>query len=411
MTPAEDADGEGLDDVIARLLGLVTALRRAGAPVGPATTIDAVAALKAVDLADRRQLRAALAAVLVSGPSYQAVFDDLFALWFPPGVTRADSDEATFSDRLAEALDADDDHALQQLADETAERFGQIPAQDGTPAYYHYRAARAVDTLAAELGQRSDDTLDTPHLVAFRRAVDQAIRRRNAEAHGRDAVAERLVAEPLVERDLLRLDPGEQDALRAEIAVLVQRLARRLAVRRQRARQGRLDIRRTVRRSLATGGVPFTPVFRRRRPHRPDLVVLADVSGSVAAFARFTLLFLHALQGEHARVRSFAFIDTVDEITEALDTVDVAAAVDRVIREARVVAGAGHSDYGAALADFHTRVDGELPARATVLVLGDARTNHHPPRAHVLAELRRQVSHVYWLNPEPRAHWNTGDSV
>jgi uncharacterized protein with von Willebrand factor type A (vWA) domain len=189
-------------------------------------------------------------------------------------------------------------------------------------------------------------------------------------------------------------------------------MAARLARRRRHGGHGRLDFRRTLRRSLSTGGVPADPRFRRPHPHKPEIVVLADVSGSVATFARFTLQLVHALSGAFSAVRAFVFIDGIDEVTHLFEGADdLAGALARVHEEADVVAADGHSDYGRALSTFWSQWGPEVTGRTSVIVLGDARNNYHGARGDVLAELHRRARRVWWLNPEPRSYWDTGDSI
>jgi len=177
-------------------------------------------------------------------------------------------------------------------------------------------------------------------------------------------------------------------------------------------RHGRLDFRRTLRRSLSTGGVPADPRYRRPSPHKPEIMVLADVSGSVAPFARFTLQLVHALAGEFSTVRSFVFIDGIDEVTRLFSaTDDMAEALARVHTEADVVAADGHSDYGRALESFWSRWGWEITPRTSVVILGDARNNYHAANPWVLADVRRRARRLWWLNPEPRSYWDTGDSI
>ena len=139
---------------------------------------------------------------------------------------------------------------------------------------------------------------------------------------------------------------------------------------------------------------------------------MADISGSVAAFARFTLQLVYALSSQFSRTRSWAFVDGIDEVTGFLKGEDdIAAAVNRINTQADVIWAEGHSDYGHALSDFVARWGKELTARTTVLVLGDARNNYHSVQPWAITELARRSRHVWWLNPEPRAYWDTGDSV
>ncbi|HEV2427546.1 MAG TPA: VWA domain-containing protein, partial [Acidimicrobiales bacterium] len=193
---------------------------------------------------------------------------------------------------------------------------------------------------------------------------------------------------------------------------LSRKLAVRLARRRRRRRRGPVDLRATVRQSLSTGGVPLDLRFKPPRPAKPEIYVIADISGSVASFARFTLHLVHAISTQFSKVRSFVFIDGLDEVTEFFDGVDdPSEAVARITAEADVVAFDGHSDYGRALAAFHDDYADSLTRRSTILLLGDARSNYHAPHPEVLADLRQRAKALYWLNPEPRAYWNSGDSV
>jgi uncharacterized protein with von Willebrand factor type A (vWA) domain len=167
-----------------------------------------------------------------------------------------------------------------------------------------------------------------------------------------------------------------------------------------------------MRRSLSFGGAPADPRFKAPHKSKPELWVLADISGSVAAFARFTLQLVYALSSQFSRTRAWAFVDGIDEVTGFLKGEDdIAAAVNRINTEADVIWAEGHSDYGHALSDFVERWGKEVTARTTVLVLGDARNNYHSVQPWAIAELARRSRHVWWLNPEPRAYWDTGDSV
>ena len=199
--------------------------------------------------------------------------------------------------------------------------------------------------------------------------------------------------------------------MRAQIRPLARKLATRTSVKRKRGRDGRLDVRRTVRHSMSTGGVPFQPAFRPRKNHKPELFVVCDVSGSVASFARFTLMLVHTLQEQFTKVRSFAFIDTLDEVTSLFETGDFSDAMRRMMSEAELVWLDGHSDYGHSFERFHAEHASDVSPRSTVVILGDARNNYRASNSWVLQDLNRRARHVYWLNPEPIQYWGTGDSV
>ncbi|HET9091726.1 MAG TPA: VWA domain-containing protein, partial [Acidimicrobiales bacterium] len=246
----------------------------------------------------------------------------------------------------------------------------------------------------------------------LRREIEAEIRRRLVADRGAEALAKSL-RKPLPEDvDFMHATRDELVMMRRAIQPLTRKLQARLARKRRHLRRGSLDFRATVRHSLSYGGVPAEPRFRHPRPSKPEIFVVADVSGSVAAFARFTLHLVHAISSQFSTVRSFVFIDGIDEVTEIFERSEtVTEAVHRVNQEADVVWVDGHSDYGHALSVFFQRWGAEVGPKTSVLLLGDARSNYHTPESWVVKELRQRARHVYWLNPEPEAYWGSGDSI
>jgi uncharacterized protein with von Willebrand factor type A (vWA) domain len=432
--------------VLAALQGFLDELRVAGLPVSLTESLDALEAVRHVDMVDRPALREALAATVVKRAEHRPTFDTVFDVWFSPlgapGAVEASADEdgggvelddADVTALLEQALESGDQALLRALARLAVSRHaGMAPGRLLGTAYHLHRTLRHLDAegaLARLVGEAAEDGdgESSPltglerrlraddhraNLERLRAEVEAEVRRRLVAERGAEAVV-RSVRRPLPEDvDFMHATGEELAALRRALQPLARRLAVRLGRRRRHRRRGPLDFRSTVRHSLSSGGVPAEPRFRHRRPSKPEVVVVADVSGSVAAFARFTLQFVHALSGQFSKVRSFVFVDGIDEVTRLFEGADdLAEAVQRVHREADVVWAEGHSDYGHALVDFWRRWGGEITARTTVVVLGDARNNYHPPEAWALAELARRARHVWWLNPEPRSYWDTGDSV
>jgi uncharacterized protein with von Willebrand factor type A (vWA) domain len=419
--------------MLERFLGFAGALRAAGVPVATSENVDALRALGHVPFEDRDAFRAALAATMVKSAAHRPAFDVLFDLYFGAGPdprateARDAGDPAStpeeLLEELAEALRAGGGAALRDLARRAVVRLGRVDAPRGGSPYFQYRVFRVLDPdrLAARLEGELAGLGSLEREVrrrelregarAFRRAVEAEVRRRLAEHRGPEVVAAHSVRPLPEDLELLRATREEVAELRRAIRPLARKLAARLALRRRHGRRGRLDVRRTVRRSLSTGGVPFHPVYRPRRPHRPELFLLCDVSGSVSAFARFTLMLVHALQSQFARVRSFTFVDTIDEVTRFFEREDFLDAVERMEAEARVVWLDGHSDYGTSLERFLAVYGDAVGPRATVLVLGDARNNYRSSSAGALRALRGRARRVWWLNPEPARYWDTGDSI
>jgi len=246
----------------------------------------------------------------------------------------------------------------------------------------------------------------------FRSEVESEIRERMVADRGPEDVA-RTLRHPLPEDvDFLNATRADAAAIREALRPLARKLASRLARKRRSRRDAPLDFRHTMRKSLSTGGIPVELVFRKPHPSRPELIVIADISGSVATFASFTLQLVYALRSEFARVRCFVFVDGIDEVTELMEKADNLAEVTHSINQgSSAVWLSGRSDYGHALKVFERRWLAQVRSRSTVLILGDARNNYLHPREESLALIAERAKTLYWLNPERVAMWNDGDSI
>lgn len=404
-----------------RLAGFVAELRAAGLPVSLTENIDAMDAVRYVALDDREALRTAMAATMVKRRDHRPAFDAVFDVFFSVGPVAGedpDDPDLDLAALLESALASGDVDAVRRLARLAVARLAGMEEGRGVRgSAYVFKTMRLLDVDGA-LGRllAGAGWLERDEVAAgaerLRAEVEAEVRRRLVEERGPAAVA-RSVRRPLPEDvEFLHASREELASLQRSLPPLARRMASRLARRRRAGRHGRLDFRRTLRRSLSTGGVPADPRFRRPSPHKPEIMVLADVSGSVATFARFTLQLVHALAGGFSTVRSFVFIDGIDEVTRLFaGTDDMAEALARIHAEADVVAADGHSDYGRALASFWDRWGREISPRTSVVILGDARNNYHAANPWVLADIRRRGRRLWWLNPEPRSYWDTGDSV
>ena len=438
------------------LTGFVQELRESGVPVSMVEAIDAIEAVAHTDIADRPAFKAALGATLVKNIRHYEAFDVAFEVYFAlergGSFDDPDTDDPTRapnessgghsgqggsggSDEVIDALMAalmsalatNDPDQLRRVARQAVNQLAGM--ERGRPVggtYYLYRTLRQlsveqiIDQLVDEAAAQATDALDRrlreeelqERLERFREEVRAEIRRRLVADRGREAVAKTLRKPLLEDLDLMHATRVELAHIEQAIHPLTRKLAARLAQRRKRKNQGRLDFRKTVRRSLATGGVPVEPVFRNPRPSRPEVFLLCDISGSMATFARFTLQFVYAMSGQFSKLRSFVFVDALDEATRFFDTgTDFDESLAAVSSEAEVVWLDGHSDYGNSLEMFWDRYGSELTPRSTVIVTGDARNNYRNARGEVLGQIADQVRAVFWLNPEPRGYWDTGDSV
>jgi uncharacterized protein with von Willebrand factor type A (vWA) domain len=331
---------------------------------------------------------------------------------------------------LMKALMNGDQALMRALAKQSVQRFaGMEPGRPVGGTYYLYRTLRNLDldnmlqklmeASKQEVGgeltaleERLEKDEYESRIDQFKKEIEAEIRRRLVADRGAEAMAKTL-RKPLPEDvEFMHASRDEMQALKKSLYPLTRKLAARLARKRRHGRKGPLDFRNTVRHSLSYGGTPAEPKFKQPRPSKPELMVVADISGSVAAFARFTLMLVYAIQGQFSKVRSFVFIDGIDEVTEFFKgTDDISEAIHRVNTEADVVWVDGHSDYGHAFEVFWDKYGKDIGPKTTVLFLGDARNNYHASQAWVIKEIRSKARQVYWLNPEPKSYWNTGDSI
>ena len=464
MSLAETPTRAGDKPLLDLLSDFIVELRRAGLPVSLTENLDAMEAVTHVPIEDREAFKYALGATLVKNHAHWKAFEVVFEVYFSlrgpeyeviregDDVAPADEDaefapgqgqqpqgggggmQALTPEQLAEmlfkALMNGDAAMLAALARQAVTRYaGMEPGRPVGGTYYLYRTLRnlELEEILDNLMEASRDEAPedlTPleerlerdefadRIEQLKREIEAEIRRRLVADRGVDAMAKTL-RKPLPEDvDFMHASREELANLRKAIYPLTRKLAVRLARKRRHGRKGPLDFRSTMRHSLSYGGVPAEPKFRFPRPAKPEIMVVADISGSVAAFARFTLHLVYAISNQFSKVRSFVFIDGLDEVTRFFEGVeDIGEAVHRVNTEADVVWVDGHSDYGHALGVFWERFNRDIGPKTTVLVLGDARNNYHASQSWILKEVQHRARKVYWLNPEPRAYWDTGDSI
>jgi uncharacterized protein with von Willebrand factor type A (vWA) domain len=445
------------------LSGFVTELRNAGIPVSLTENLDAMNAIAHIPLEDREAFKYALGATMVKNHSHWRAFETVFEVYFSlrgPEYAITGTEEGLddflrdlqdqmrtgegntggggmdqltpeeLMNILMKALMSGDQAMMRALARQAVQRFaGMEPGRPVGGTYYLYRTLRNLDLDSmmdrmmeagrdesgreqSRLEERLERDEYQTRIEQFKQEVEAEIRRRLVADRGAEAMAKTL-RKPLPEDvEFMHASRDEMANLKKALQPLTRKLAAKLARKRRNKRRGPLDFRATVRHSLAYGGVPAEPKFRFPRPAKPELVVIADISGSVAAFARFTLMLVYAISNQFSKVRAFVFIDGIDEVTDFFkSTEDVSEAIQRINTEADVIWVDGHSDYGHAFEVFWERWGGEINAKSTVLLLGDARNNYHAPQSWVVKNIKEKARHVYWLNPEPRSYWNTGDSI
>ena len=411
------------------LVGFVRALRAAGAEASPAETIDAARAVALVGYADRAGLKASLGVSLAKSASEKALHDRIFDQYFSaPATSRRNQQqvdkaasalqtgEADIDALLALAASAPGSTALASALSQAARTVGVDDIRFASQAAFFARrmlqtlGIAALETrLLRRLGELTAAAqAEARALDSARAALQQhalALVEQRFELFGKPAT-EAFMDQVAVHRSIGRMSPPDMDRMKAVVA----RMARRLAVRHSRRRRirlhGQLDFRRTLRANAGHDSVPFDLAFKYTRRDKPRIVVVCDVSGSVALHVRFLLLFLYALQGAITDLQTFAFSNRLKDVAQALERLPFDDAMALILREV----GGGATDYGQAWVDLRDRHWHDIDRRTTVLVLGDGRSNQTDPRLDIFAELAERAKRVVWLSPEPPGRWGSGDS-
>jgi hypothetical protein len=411
------------------------AARGAGVRVSPAESIDAMRAVEKVGLSDRAILRDTFLLTLAKSEDEKKALGDCFDLFFarpeltPPSpandrsdATIAQQENRTESSGGGQPTENLGSLARMLLAQDRTEIAAAVAGASSTASltdirYFTQRGLFSSRILDAMGIQRLRDDLDdliarNPALAERLQAATEALRENVREAvsqalllYGREE-AENLRNDILRNAPLSRIEPRQVDQMRALIRQIARRLRERYSKPRKRQRRGHLDVRRTLRRNAAWGGVPFLTAWKRRHRDKPKIVALCDVSGSVARVSDFFLLLIHSLHEVVSDVRSFAFSGHLIEVSEILET----NTPEEAMREIMSKVGFGSSDYGSSFADFERQWMQCVTPQTTVIVLGDARSNNLDPGADILRRISERSKRVVWLNPEGRMTWGWGDS-
>jgi uncharacterized protein len=410
------------------------AARSAGMRVSAAEGIDAARAVQIVGFTDRTVLKDTLSLVLAKTPDEKNLFDECFDLYFKRDNLAQEDDEdpagnprnpatqggmggegmgGSGGSSLPQMLLDDDRAALAASMEEAARQSGIQNIRFFTQKNLYAR--RILDRMGLRQVERDIDALrkQDDHAAADRlEARIEALRDQARDLVERNLLlfargeTEKFREELLKSARLSNLERRDLDRMRILVRAMAKRLAARYAKTRRRRLRGQLDTRRTIRRNMGWGGVPFITVWKQKRIEKPRVLVLCDVSGSVAAMAQFLLMFLYALNEALKDIRSFAFAGSLIEVSDILEKEPVETAIAKIMQ----MIGYGSSNYGNSLADFEDGWMKLVSNKTTIIILGDARGNRTDPRTEIMQRLSQRAKRIIWLNPEFRSAWGTGDS-
>ncbi|MCC7079176.1 MAG: VWA domain-containing protein [Burkholderiales bacterium] len=412
--------------------------RGAGLRVSAAEGIDAARAVDLVGYHDRTLLKDTLALVLAKTPEEKALYDEAFELYFrraefakaasldnaeapahagqAGAADRADETGSSGPAPLLQLLDSDDRATLASALESAARAIGIEKIRLFTQKNLYIRqildrmGLREVEAQIAALRASggADDDERAQRLSARLERLRDAARDHVERAlllYGR-AETEQLRERMLKSARLANIDPSQHERIRVLVRKMAKRIATRYAIQRRKRQRGQLDVRRTLRRNMGWGGVPFVTAWKQRRIEKPRVMVLCDVSGSVAWVAQFLLMFIYALTEVLSDIRSFVYTSSLIEVSEILERNGIDAAIAQVTDTMAF----GTSNYGTSLEDFEAGWMREVTSKTTVIILGDARGNDTDPRTDIVERLAQRAKRIVWLNPEPRSAWGSGDS-
>ena len=441
-----------------KILEFTSLLRKSGIRVSTAESIDAFVALDELSIEDREVFKDALRATMVKRGEDVPTYDELFDLFWSgfydslrdafdnatAGLDAAGMDLEELLKSIAEAmgqmegdfeglsdlaralLTADLDQ-LEQLIREAAEQAGTQRIENFLQVGFFSR--RTLDQMNVEgageelrdLASRLEEAgLSPEQIQALRSLIDQlmeAARRsvrsfteRELQTQNHDYM-EKFRRETLLEKSFYHLSEEEIRRMREVVERLAQKVKNILSIRRRRLKRGKLDLHQTLRRNMSHGGIPFELIFKQRRKDRPKLVVLCDVSSSVANVSRFMLQFVYSLGEAFTKIRSFVFVAELGEVTQLFQDDDISEAIEKALDGGDVINVYTRSNFGYAFHHFWQNHLSAIDKKTTVLILGDARNNYNDPRAWCLRDIQNKAKNVLWLNPESPSAWGFGDSV
>jgi hypothetical protein len=440
-----------------KIIEFTNLLRKSGIRVSVAEGIDAFNALDELSLDDREVFRDALRAAMVKRGDEIATYDELFDLFWSGFYDNLRDAFSDMEGQLGE-MGIDLQQLLAQLAQMLENMDGDMDLGELAQAMLTQDLSQLENLIRQAAEQAGTERIENMLQVGFfsRRTTEQLgmegaqeqlealADRMRAQGMGEEAIAEmqelirklmetvrrsvrsfverelqqqnhnymeKFRREMLTEKSFYHLTEEEIGKMREVVARLAQRIKNILSIRKKRLKRGKLDLHQTLRRNMARGGIPFEVVYKTRRKDRPKLVILCDVSSSVANVSRFMLQFMYSLQEAFTKIRCYVFVAELGEVTDVFHDADVNSAIEKALDGGDVINVYTRSNFGFAFHEFWKNHLAAIDNKTTVLILGDARNNYNDARAWCVRDIQNKAKNVVWLNPESPSAWGFGDSV
>ena len=408
------------------LTDFVKALRNANVRVSPAETIDAMSVINDVGYDDKVLLKRTLSIVLPKTPEEKQKFSECFDNFFTDEIKPVEENQSVsenanpqegksdLANTLLEGSQAEIMLAIADAAEESEIREIKYFTQRSvfTRRILEQMGVGKLEDEIMQMGAQNDGGEPSEleqelrnQLTGLRERVSNYVQQQFL-LHG-DVSGEQLREQVFKSMNMAQIDRSYMQ----EVHSLVRRMAKKLANmhsrRKKNYRRGKLDIRKTLRDNWKNQGVLFNLSWTYKKVDRPKILVICDVSGSVGSYARFMLMFMFSLTEVVSKLRAFVFSSNLGEVTQDFKDQNLEPAIEKALQKH----GGGSTDYGQALSEFVSLCLDDIDKKTTVVILGDARNNFGPEKSHLMKLIFERAKQVYWLNPEGKYRWNTGDSV
>jgi len=440
-----------------KIIEFTNLLRKSGIRVSVAEAIDAFNALDELSLDDREVFRDALRAAMVKRGDEIATYDELFDLFWSGFYDNLKNAFGDMEGDLGE-MGIDLEQLLAQIAEMMKNMDGDLDLGELAQAMLTQNLSELENMIRQAAEQAGTQRIENMLQVGFfsRRTTEQLgmegaaqeleglAERMRAQGMGEEAIAqmqelirklmetvrktvrnfterelqqqnhnymEKFRREMLTEKSFYHLTEDEILRMREVVTRLAQRIKNILSIRKKRLKRGKLDLHQTLRRNMARGGIPFEVIFKTRRKDRPKLVIMCDVSSSVANVSRFMLQFMYSLQEAFTKIRCYVFVAELGEVTDVFKDGDVSSAVEKALDGGDVINVYTRSNFGFAFHEFWKNHLSSIDNKTTVIILGDARNNYNDARAWCVRDIQNKAKNLVWLNPESPSAWGFGDSV
>jgi uncharacterized protein with von Willebrand factor type A (vWA) domain len=392
------------------ILRFVLILRSLGLKIGTSETIDALIAVRNIDLTERRQFQSALKATLIKDAVHYPLFDSAFQKFFVESQMRESQveEKKEYTKGIEEAKkDLEFQEEYLDLGQDYLDMYGQLPQKSREQIKEFLKRTSAGKNVTPKFKPVVEHVIkgaleyhrnhsDLPQMLPFELTGIEEI---DAVLH---QIAHNQEARDLFFKNMAAID--EKDYL--EAAVLIRKLTRRLASRigrryRRSSKIKRIDVRRSIRAGIKYGGTLLDLKYRQKKVQKPEILLLCDVSGSMIKYSRFTLQFMSGLSEVLPRMEAFVFADNLEKI-------DLANFSFTNLTSSGWGEG---TNLNVSLNRLRKDYQGLLKPLTVLIILSDTKSLQAELAAEQLKKIRQKIKDIIWLNPLPGQQWSKYHTV